>query len=120
MNISIIGSRKFKDYNFLEETINNYLIENNINHDHIDYIVSGGAVGADSLGKLFADNHSIKTIIHYPDWDRYGNSAGFVRNELIINDGDTIFAFWDGKSKGTLNSIQISEKLKKELILELI
>lgn len=49
-------------------------------------------------------------IVYYPDWDKYGKQAGFIRNRLIINDSDCVLVFWDLKSKGTLNSIQLATK----------
>ena len=35
----------------------------------------------------------------------YGKSAGFKRNDQIVYNSDCIIAFWDGKSKGTLNTV---------------
>ena len=37
----------------------------------------------------------------YPaDWDAYGRSAGPIRNDDMIDDGDALLAFWDGSSSG--------------------
>jgi hypothetical protein len=52
-----------------------------------------------------------------PDWNKYGKSAGFVRNKLIIENADIVFAFWDGESKGTLISINIAKELNKKLYI---
>lgn len=58
------------------------------------------------------------TIIEYlPDWDKYGKSAGFKRNTTIVEACDTLLAFWDGKSRGTQDSIAKAEKLGKLTIV---
>lgn len=112
MKISIIGSRTFNDYDFLKKSV----LEN-IDVDDIDEIVSGGAKGADKLGELFAKEFNKKTTIFLPDWGKYGKSAGFIRNADIIKNSDFVFAFWDGVSKGTLNSINTAKKLNKKLVI---
>ena len=58
----------------------------------------------ENIGKIV----KINRIIFLPDWDKYGKSAGFIRNKLIINEADMVVAFWDGKSKGTKNSIDLA------------
>ena len=108
MNIAIVGGRNFKNYIKMKK-----YIEDNLNVSQIDNIVSGGAKGADSLGRRFAEEHNISMITHLPDWDRYGKSAGFKRNPLIVADADTVIAFWDGKSKGTKDTITLAREAGK-------
>ena len=110
IKLAIIGSRDFNDYFLLKKSIlENYDITK------IEYIVSGGAKGADSLGERFAREFKIKTIIHYPDWNTYGRKAGFLRNAYIIRDATDIIAFWDGFSRETEHSLDLAEKHKKKI-----
>ena len=108
LKIGIVGSRNFNDYKLLKETLDEYI-------EDVFLIVSGGAKGADSLGEQWAKENNIKTLIHKPEWKKYGKSAGFVRNELIINDSDIVIAFWDGLSKGTKHSINLAKKQNKKV-----
>lgn len=108
MKVAIIGSRDFNDYGKLKEVLNFFKPTK---------IISGGAKGADLLGEKYANENGIEKIIHYPDWDKHGRGAGFVRNQLIIDDCDVVIAFWDGESKGTKNSIEKAEKQKKHTII---
>ena len=108
MKISIIGSRSFFDYTMLEKILNK---------EKIDILVSGGARGADSLGEQYAKNNNIPTLIFKPDWKKFGRAAGFIRNKDIIDNSDKVIAFWDGKSKGTLNSINLAKKQNKKVII---
>ena len=94
MSIAIVGSRDFKNFDFLEKTIlENYKIEN------ITEIISGGAKGADTLAEQFAIKHSIPMSIFSPDWELYDKSAGYKRHIQIIDNSGEIIAFWDGISK---------------------
>jgi hypothetical protein len=68
-------------------------------------IVSGGARGVDTLAEKYAEEKGLETIIHYPDYKRYGRRAPLVRNTLIVNGADMLVAFWDGKSRGTKDTI---------------
>ena len=111
MKIAIIGSREFNDYSLLEETMTE-LSTTNFPPTHI---VSGGAKGADTLGEKWANENNIETIIFLPDWSKYGKQAGFIRNVDIIKNSDFIVAFWDGESKGTLHSINLTEKQNKPI-----
>lgn len=112
MKLAIVGSRTFTNYNVLEK-----FILDNINIQNIEQIISGGAIGADKLGEVFAKKYSIPTIIFKPDWNLYGKKAGFLRNNDIIGACDTVIAFWDGESKGTKHSIDISKEMGKNVII---
>ncbi|MCK9543719.1 MAG: DUF2493 domain-containing protein [Novosphingobium sp.] len=115
MNIAVIGSREFKDKNFVFQTLSgffdNQLSYGNISSDYV--LVSGGAKGVDSWGEEFWKKHSGECIIFKPEWDKYGKSAGFIRNKLIIEKSNRIIAFWNGISKGTKHSIDLAISMDK-------
>lgn len=73
-------------------------------------IVSGGARGADKLGELYAHTnlHSLK--VFPADWEKFGKSAGYIRNEEMAKYADCLVAFWDGKSRGTKHMIDLAHK----------
>ena len=102
MKIGIIGSRGFNNYELLEKTLEEY--------QNAELVVSGGAQGADKLGERWAKEKGIKTLIFKPNWEKFGKSAGFIRNQDIVKNSDLVIAFWDGESKGTKNSIDLCEK----------
>ena len=78
-----------------------------------DAIVSGGAKGADTYAREFAIKKGIRLIEHLPDYAKYGRAAPLVRNKLIIDDCDKVLAFWDGKSRGTKQTLDYAEKKGK-------
>lgn len=114
MKLAIIGSRTFNDYYAAEQVFLKEFREQDITE-----IVSGGAKGADLIGKDIAVNFKLKYKEFLPDWQKFGRSAGFRRNQDIIDYCDLVLAFWDGKSKGTANSIDIATRQGKKVITHL-
>ena len=112
MNIAIVGGRDFSDYTLLKESLSAYI---SIYSGIPDNIVSGGAKGADTLAAQFAAEMDIPLLVFKPDYQTYGRGATLVRNTHIIEHADVVFAFWDGQSKGTKDSITKAKKLQKEL-----
>jgi hypothetical protein len=108
MKVAVIGSRNFNDYEEVKQVLSNI---------KITLLVSGGAKGADTLGQKYAEEHNIETKIFLPDWEKYGKKAGFLRNSDIINESELVVAFWDGLSKGTLDSIKKAEKKGKNILI---
>lgn len=108
MKIAVVGSRDMVNQSVVDHVLYEYV------QPLYDVIVSGGAKGVDTLAETFAEQHcQMKPIIFPAEWELYGRSAGFKRNKLIINECDICIAFWDGKSKGTKSSIDLSKKMNK-------
>ena len=114
MNVAIIGSREFNNFDYALEKVIEFIETDN---NQISKIVSGGAAGADTIAEQIAMYMGIPTKIFLPNWDKHGKSAGFVRNTQIVENSDIIIAFWDGLSKGTLDSINKAKSLGKRVIV---
>ena len=97
----IAGGREFNDELLLKLWADRILAVG-------DTIISGGARGADRLGEEYADNDGHPLEVYPADWDRYGKRAGYLRNEEMAKQADTLLAFWDGESKGTKHMIDIA------------
>ena len=76
----------------------------------ITVIISGHARGADSLAEQWAKDREVSLEIYPAEWDVYGKSAGFMRNQQMIDEGlpDLVVAFSGGK--GTVNMIKLSNQ----------
>lgn len=108
----VVGSRNFDNYELMRGILD-YLLQNK----KYVVIVSGGAKGADSLAERYANEHNYRLKVFPANWDKYGKSAGYKRNEqmhLYISapsDKDRgVVAFWDGSSKGTAHNFELSLK----------
>lgn len=108
MIVAVVGGRDFNNYQLLKDTLDRF---------EITKIVSGGAIGADSLAEKYAKEKNIETLIIKPDWVKFGRSAGMVRNTDIVNNSEIIIAFWNGSSKGTSDTITKAKKINKKTII---
>ena len=124
VRIIIAGGRYFNDYQLLKDSCNHILSEAiNIGAEII--IVSGKAKGADSLGERYAKKNNFK-VEEYPalwqdfsepcsrrtrhDGSAYNALAGMKRNKEMAKVSDALIAFWDGKSTGTKNMIDLAKE----------
>lgn len=106
MKIAIVGSRTFNNYELLSNTVTSYC---DANYIIIKTIVSGGAKGADTLAERFAKEHRLEMKIFHPNWELLGRNACSARNTEIVEFADLVFAFWDGKTPGTKDTITKTE-----------
>lgn len=108
MKVAIVGSRTIHDANILELAIKESKFD-------IIMVISGGAIGVDTLAEQWAARNNMATLIFRPRWDMYGKKAGFIRNERIAREADACIAIWDGTSKGTESTIDLFNKLNKPI-----
>lgn len=115
--VIIAGSRTFKDYPFLEDTLNKILTSKIPNIQ----IVSGGQIsmdenknphGADYLGEQWARKKAYPIHIFPANWNKHGKAGGPIRNKQMAEYADALIAFHDGQSKGTANMIEEARKAK--------
>ena len=111
MNLAVVGSRTFDNYELAEKLIREIVEKHNIT-----CIVSGKAKGADTLARNYAINENLELIEYVPDWS-IGRHAGILRNTKIIQDSDVVLALWDGTSKGTKDSIDKAKSFGKILYI---
>ena len=78
-----------------------------------DTIISGGAMGVDTYARMFAKKHNLNLVEYLPDYERYGRGAPLVRNKLIVENCDSVLAFWDGQSRGTKFTLDYAKELGK-------
>ena len=105
MKVIIAGSRNFNNYKKLCEYCD-IMLSNTNNVE----IVSGTAAGADRLGMKYAIDRLLVLKEFPADWDTFGKSAGYKRNEQMAQYADALIAFWDGKSKGTKHMIDLAKE----------
>lgn len=104
MRVIIAGGRDFTDYTLLK-----YTCQKLLPNKEVVEIVCGKARGADALGEKFAKEKDYHVKPFPANWDLYGKSAGYKRNEQMAQYADWLIAFWDGKSKGTKHMIDLAE-----------
>lgn len=138
IRIIVAGGRDFDDYDYAKTSIPSVLRELDVRNGMIGItpcliadaynelveFVSGEADGADKIGEKFAEEYGYKVKRFPAKWmqdGKYNKFAGFERNEEMAiyasEEGHhgVLIAFWDGKSKGTLNMINNAIKYKMEV-----
>lgn len=110
--VVVAGSREFDNYNLLKKSLD-YFLQNKIQEGYEIIIISGGAKGADSLAEIYTKEKGFKLTVYKAEWDKYGRKAGYLRNIVIGKEGDCLVAFWNKKTNGTRNMINIMIKLNK-------
>ena len=129
--VIVAGSRSFNDYEVLKENLDRLFTTPVI-------VVSGCAKGADTLGEQWANSHGYEIEKHPADWKNldvpicrvkynqhgaYNAMAGHNRNmemlESVKNNPDRgcVVAFWNKKSAGTKNMIEIAEAANIPVII---
>ena len=101
MIVGIVGSRKIKDFKIVLKAIDAAPFK-------INKIVSGGAVGVDSLAKQYALLNNIDYQEFKPEYDKYPSKiAPLLRNQTIIDSIEALIAVrLAGKSNGTDDAIR--------------
>lgn len=105
--VGIVGSREY-----LASHIVRRFISNDLPHDWSVMIVSGGALGVDTVAVETAKAINIPYAV-FPFRRSLGKSGGMVRNSILVDFCDDIYAFWDMISKGTLDTIGKAKKAGK-------
>lgn len=107
--VIVAGGREFLNYEFLKRVLLSMLRAD-------DIIVSGCALGTDSLAIKFAKQYCWKCEKFPANWANDGKyKAGFVRNARMAACSQVLIAFWDGQSGGTHDMIQKALKAKLEV-----
>lgn len=110
--LGISGSRTFTNYIAFSRFLNQ-----KIKDLKISCIITGDAKGTDQLAIRYARDNKIKYIALKPDWKKYGNYAGFLQNQELVNQSDLVICFWDNRSKGTADTIKRCKEQHKKYIV---
>ncbi|MBO7231379.1 MAG: DUF2493 domain-containing protein [Bacteroidaceae bacterium] len=108
--VIVAGSRSFYNYRLMERELDKLFNENEEFAGREIKIISGRALGADTLATDYADNHKLTKILFPANWKRYPHIAGFLRNEDMLSVATHLVAFWDGMSNGTRHMIEIAKE----------
>jgi len=106
MRVLVCGGRNYNDRSFLFEKLDlfQYVV------GPIDYLMQGGATGADLFAYQWALANSIPCQTYRAKWNEYRKAAGFIRNQQMLDEGkpDIVVAFPGGR--GTKDMIDRANK----------
>ena len=93
-HVLVCGGREYLDYRKLKETLDA------LHEDTpIQVIIQGGARGADAMAAKWARAAKIALTTFHANWNKYGKSAGAIRNQQMLDIGkpDLVLAFPGGR-----------------------
>lgn len=108
MRVLVCGGR---DYGLTTEQRNKiYRVLNSLLARPDLEIISGMAKGVDSVAADWAVVHMVKLHEFPANWDKYGKSAGYIRNKQMLDEGEPhlVIAFPGGK--GTAMMVDLARK----------
>jgi len=127
MKLGITGSRSIADFDLVPYfTMRNrefraFCREHGLIRRKVTAVVSGGARGVDALAYRTAETLGIRNIQFLPDRKRFPGrliaKAFYERNRRIAAGCDVLLAVWDGKSRGTKNTLACAQKIGKPVFL---
>jgi len=109
MKLAVIGTKKFTDLKFLSTTLKKI--------PNIEMIISGGAIGTDTLAKQFAIQNNLEFMEFLPDYKKFGDKAKHIRDKLIAKECDELIAFWDGECEGTEYTMNYAKQRGKPVTI---
>lgn len=118
MKVLVCGSRTFNDQSIVDRILDGLDGGDGATCGDFLWLIHGAARGADTLAAFWAERRGFpeEAILAFPaDWDRYGKSAGYLRNQQMLDEGqpDLVVAFVDkplAKSKGTTMMVDIARQ----------
>jgi|SRR3990167_1532212 len=122
MKVIVAGSRTVtgKDWVFSAIWHSKFEITEVVSGFQRTYNDKGEIVGgADYWGEVWAKQNRIPIMQFPAEWDKYGRSAGPIRNKQMGEYADALVACWDEKSSGTRSMILIMQQLHKPYYLDI-
>ena len=113
-NVAVVGSRGWRPEGWSEhEDLSPFAVFELLLMGMLkagDTVLSGGARGPDTWAIVVARNLNHPTEVILADWENLGKKAGMLRNTQVVERADWVIAFWDGKSRGTRDTIGKAHK----------
>lgn len=109
MKVLVCGDRNWKNPEPIAHRLTQLLDET----DEFITVIHGAARGADTLGGQIASSLGLKVVAVPAEWQRFGRSAGPIRNQAMLVMGpDLVLAFHENieQSKGTRDMVTRARK----------
>ena len=111
MRVIIAGSRSIGDYELVEQAV----ADSGFN---ITEVVSGKAIGVDTLGEIWANEHGVPIKPFPANWAKYGRrQAGKIRNQQMADYADALIAVIKNHSSGSSDMLKRIQDANKPFYL---
>lgn len=111
----VCGGRDFNNYEAVADALSMVAKVYNITT-----IVQGGARGADLLARKWAVDKGIPFEQYDAEWDKYGKTAGLIRNQQMLDEsGATIVVAFPG-GNGTYDMVTRARRTEGVTIVNIV
>jgi hypothetical protein len=111
LRVLVCGGRKFTHLE-IEHELLDLLLAQCQRRDLMMVVIQGGAPGADTIGRQWAELHGVAAINVPADWKKHGKAAGPRRNQhMIDNHHPDLCVAMPGKT-GTADMVKRCEAAK--------
>ena len=127
MKLGITGSRSITEFEFIpyfrmqNKDFRAFCRRHGLGRRKITEVITGGARGIDTLAFQAAEALGIRNLQFLPDRAKFRGKmilkAFQARNEQIVDCCDVLLAVWNGKSRGTKNTLTYARKVNKPAFL---
>lgn len=114
MRLLVCGGRNFDDFGRLNRQLDALArAQENLT------IIHGGARGADTMAGNWANRWGHAVLVFRADWNKYGDRAGPIRNQRMLDEGkpDIVVAFPGGR--GTADMVRRAQKAGVKVVLSI-
>lgn len=112
ITVAVAGYREFTDTSVFEEQLDKILSKYKVTKIH-----TGDCRGTDTMAVTYAIKKGIPYTVFTANWNKYGRSAGPIRNQEMIKGTKLLVAFAHRNSKGTFNTIKLARKNRIKTII---
>lgn len=127
MKLGITGSRTITQFDFIpyfmmkDTDFRTFCRKHELGRRKITKVITGGARGIDSVAFRTAESAGIRNLQFLPDRKKFPGKlilkAFQERNRQIVDSCDILLAVWDGKSRGTKNTLAYARRINKPAFL---
>ncbi|MBQ6599104.1 MAG: hypothetical protein IJH79_16260 [Lentisphaeria bacterium] len=127
MKLGITGSRTITQFDFMpyftmrDEKFRAFCRGLGLGRRKITEVITGGAHGIDTLAFQAAESAGIRNRQFLPDRRKFPGKlilkAYQERNQQIVDRCDVLLAVWNGKSRGTKNTLSYAREAGKPVFL---
>ena len=127
MKLGITGSRSITRFDFMpyfmmkDKEFRAFCRKHGLGRRKITAVISGGARGIDTIAFQTAASAGIRNLQFLPDRKKFPGKLILKsfqeRNQQIVDSCDILLAVWDGKSRGTENTLAYARKINKPAFL---
>ena len=127
MKLGITGSRSITEFDFIpyfmmqDKDFRAFCRRHGLARRKITAVITGGARGIDTLAFQAAEQAGIRNIRFLPDRTKFRGKtilrAFQARNEQIVDCCDVLMAVWNGRSRGTKNTLAYARKTGKPVFV---